>query len=63
MRIKKLLPEGLVLISVPYDLIPMLIDNLQDMDWVLPITTLSEDERREFSTRVMEEIRQEYENG
>lgn len=63
MRIKKLLPEGLVLISVPYDLIPMLIDNLQDMDWVLPITTLSEEERKKFSEKVMNEIRQEYENG
>jgi uncharacterized protein (DUF169 family) len=63
MRIKKLLPEGLVLISVPYDLIPMLIDNLQDMDWVLPITTLNEEERKKFSTNVMEEIRKEYENG
>jgi uncharacterized protein (DUF169 family) len=63
MRIRKLLPEGLVLISVPYDLIPMLIDNLQDMDWVLPITTLNEEERKQFSARVMEEIRQEYNNG
>jgi uncharacterized protein (DUF169 family) len=63
MRIKKLLPEGLVLISVPYDLIPMLIDNLKEMDWVMPITTLNEEERQKFSTRVMEEIRQEYQNG
>jgi uncharacterized protein (DUF169 family) len=63
MRTKKLLPEGLVLISVPFDLIPMLIDNLQDMDWVLPITAMSEEERKQFSMKVMEEIRQEYENG
>ena len=63
MRIQKLLPEGLVLISVPYDLIPTLIDNLQDMDWVLPITTLNEEERKQYSAKVMEEIRQEYNNG
>jgi uncharacterized protein (DUF169 family) len=63
MRIKKLLPEGLVLISVPYDLIPMLIDNLGDMDWVLPITTLNEEARKQFSTKVMAEIKQEYQNG
>lgn len=63
MRIKKLLPEGLVLISVPYDLLPRLIDNLRDMDWVLPITVLNEEERQKFSTKVMEEIRQEYQNG
>ena len=63
MRTQKLLPEGLVLISVPFDLIPMLINNLQEMDWVLPITTMSEEERKQFSMRVMEEIRREYQNG
>ena len=63
MRIKKLLPEGLFLISVPYDLIPMLIDNLKEIDWVLPITTLSEAERKEYSAKVMDEIKQEYLNG
>jgi uncharacterized protein (DUF169 family) len=63
MRTKKLLPDGLVLISVPFDLIPMLIDNLQDMDWVMPITKMSEAERIKFATRIMEEISQEYQNG
>jgi uncharacterized protein (DUF169 family) len=63
MRIKKLLPEGLLLISVPYDIIPMLIENLHEMDWVMPITTLSEEERKKFSAKIMEEIRQEYLNG
>ena len=62
-RMQKLLPEGLFLISVPYDLIPMLINNLQEMEWVLPMTTLSEEERKEFSTKIMEEVRQEYVNG
>jgi uncharacterized protein (DUF169 family) len=63
MRIKKLLPEGLLLISVPYDMIPMLIENLHEMDWVLPITTLSEEERKKYSATIMEEIRREYLNG
>ncbi|MBN1569864.1 MAG: DUF169 domain-containing protein [Acidobacteria bacterium] len=63
MRMKKLLPEGLVLISVPFDLIPMLMENLQNMDWILPMTTLGEEERLELSSKIMEEIRQEYKNG
>ena len=63
MGMRKLLPEGLVLISVPYDLIPMLIENLQEMDWVLPMTQLNEEERENLSMKVMDEIRQEYENG
>ena len=62
-RMQKILPEGLFLISVPYDLIPMLIDNLKDMEWVLPMTTLSEEERKVFSAKIMEEIQQEYLNG
>ena len=62
-RIKKLLPEGLLLISVPYDIIPTLIVNLHEMDWILPITTLDEQDRKEYSTRIMEEIRREYSNG
>jgi uncharacterized protein (DUF169 family) len=62
-RMQKVLPEGLFLISVPYDLIPLLIDNLQEMEWVLPMTTLGEEERKEFSAKIMEEIQQEYQNG
>jgi uncharacterized protein (DUF169 family) len=63
MRLQKILPEGLFLISVPYDLIPMLIDNLQTMDWVLPIFGLSDEERKKYSAGVTEEIKQEYLNG
>ena len=62
-RMQKVLPEGLFLISVPYDLIPMLIDNLKEMKWVLPMTTLSEEDRKEFSSRIMEEIKEEFKNG
>lgn len=62
-RNQKILPEGLFVISVPYDLIPMLIENLKEMEWVLPINKMSDKERGEFSARVMGEIRQEYLNG
>jgi uncharacterized protein (DUF169 family) len=63
MRTQKILPEGLFLISVPYDLIGMLIENLQEMEWVLPMTTLSEEERKKYSARVMDEIKKEYMSG
>lgn len=62
-RTHKILPEGLCLISVPYDYIPMLIDNLKIMDWVLPMLTMDEAGRKEFSTRIMAEIQREYEEG
>ena len=63
MKMQKILPEGLFLISIPYDLIPMLINNLREMDWELPMTLLSDEERREFALKIMDEIRQEYLNS
>jgi uncharacterized protein (DUF169 family) len=63
MKNQKLLPEGLFLISIPYDVIPMLLENLQEMEWVLPITKMSDEERSEYAVNVMGEIKQEYENG
>ena len=60
---QKILPEGLFLISVPYDLIPMLINNLNEMEWVLPMTVLTEEERIEYSSKIMDEIQQEYLKG
>jgi uncharacterized protein (DUF169 family) len=63
MKAQRLLPEGLMLISIPYDLLPMLTENLQEMDWVLKLHTLNDDERLEFQKSVMSEIRQKYENG
>jgi hypothetical protein len=57
---QRILPEGLLLISVPYDLIPMLIHNLNEMEWILPMTRLSEEERMENASKIMDEIQQEY---
>jgi uncharacterized protein (DUF169 family) len=62
-RLQKLLPEGLVLLSVPYDIIPMLIENLKEMEWVLPINNMNDEERKEYSASIIEEIKQEYLSG
>ena len=62
MKARKVLPEGLMLISVPYDLLPMLTENLQDMQWVLPLHTIADDDK-EYFVRTTEEIRQEYINS
>jgi uncharacterized protein (DUF169 family) len=63
MKTKKLLPEGLVLVSVPYDLIPRLLDNLAEMQWVLPMFTMTEEEIGPYADRIMGEIQREYLNG
>ena len=34
MKARKLFPEGLILMSIPYDLLPDMINNLQEMNWV-----------------------------
>jgi uncharacterized protein (DUF169 family) len=31
---RQVLPKGLVIISIPYDLLPMMVENLKDMEWV-----------------------------
>jgi uncharacterized protein (DUF169 family) len=36
MKARQVFPEGLVLLAIPYDLLPMIIENLQDMEWVIP---------------------------
>ncbi|MBN1190441.1 MAG: DUF169 domain-containing protein [Dehalococcoidales bacterium] len=63
MKSKKLLPEGLLLITVPYDHIRMLLDNLAEMEWVLPMFTMPAEEKAAFAAKIMGEIRQDYLNG
>jgi len=36
MKRRKLFPEGRQMISIPFDLLPSLLQTLQDMPWVLP---------------------------
>ena len=63
MKARKVLPEGLMLISVPFDLLPGLIENLRDMEWVLPLYTANDEERAEYFKKTTEEIRRRYESG
>ena len=63
MKARKVLPEGLILISIPYDLLPVTIENLKDMDWVLPVYSLGEGEISGYFKRAAEGIMQEYRNG
>lgn len=36
MRRRKLFPEGRQIVSIPFDLLPSMLKNLQEMPWVLP---------------------------
>jgi uncharacterized protein (DUF169 family) len=50
---RKLFPEGLQLVSIPFDLLPPLLQTLQDMPWVLPAY---EPDGMEFVRRLMIEL-------
>jgi uncharacterized protein (DUF169 family) len=50
---RKLFPEGLQLISVPFDLLSSLLQTLQDMPWVLPAY---EPDGQEFVARLLIEL-------
>ena len=36
MKRRKLFPEGKQLVAIPFDLLPSMLQNLQEMEWVLP---------------------------
>ena len=63
MKARKVMPEGLILIAIPYDLLPMTIANLKDMDWVLPAYSLTEEETGAYFKKAAGKIMQEYLNG
>lgn len=50
---RKLFPEGLQLISIPFNLLPSLLQALKDMPWVLPAY---ETDGKEFVRRLMEDL-------
>jgi len=39
MKARRVFPEGSILISIPYHWIPIITQNLQEMEWVLPAYT------------------------
>jgi uncharacterized protein (DUF169 family) len=53
MKRRKLFPEGLQLISIPFDLLSSLLQTLQDMPWVLPAY---EPDGPEFVRRLLVEL-------
>jgi uncharacterized protein (DUF169 family) len=58
-----LFPDGLMLLAIPYDLLPMLVENLQEMDWVLSLFTLTEAEKVGYFQKVVGGLKQEYQSG
>jgi len=59
----KVLPEGLFLISIPWQQLPEIMENLQDMDWSLPETGGTRDENREEVQQKFKQFRKELSTG
>ena len=58
---RRVFPEGLLLFSIPYNWIPVITQNLQKMEWVLPAYT--DDSREQFLARrdrIFEELAREF---
>jgi hypothetical protein len=60
---RRVYPEGLLLFSIPYDRIPMITQNLEKMEWLLPAYT--DDTREKFLARrkrIFDELAREFGN-
>jgi uncharacterized protein (DUF169 family) len=59
MRSRRLFPEGLLLISIPRDLLPSMVKNLQDMNWVPHSYTIGREGHKKKVKGIVETLRQE----
>jgi uncharacterized protein (DUF169 family) len=55
-------PDGLMLISIPYQLIPTITQNLNEMEWVPPGYKLGREEFIEWDAKITRETASESEN-
>lgn len=62
MKAKEVFPEGWILISIPWDWIPIIKQNLMEMKWVLPSYTEGREEFYKRKERVIEESIEESQN-
>jgi uncharacterized protein (DUF169 family) len=59
MKSRRLFPEGLLLVSIPRDLLPSIVRNLQDMNWVPHSYTIGREEHKKKAKRIVEALRKE----
>jgi uncharacterized protein (DUF169 family) len=59
MKARRLFPEGRILISIPYDLLPGMIQNLKDMKWVPHSYTIGGEGHKKKVKGIVEELNKE----
>jgi uncharacterized protein (DUF169 family) len=60
MKAKQVFPEGVMLISIPYQWIPVITQNLKEMEWVPPSYTDGREKFLEREKKVFGEAAQEF---
>ncbi len=63
MKAKQMFEEGKVLISIPYNWLPTITENLREMDWVLPSYADGREKFEERERKIFEEAAQEFEES
>ena len=58
---RRLLPKGLLLISIPFDLLPTIAQNLQEMEWKLKSHIMSRENYEKWSSVEREKVKQQTE--
>ena len=61
-KAKEIFEEGLILITIPYQWIPTITQNLKEIDWVLPAYAEGKEEFRKREERIFEEAVREASN-
>lgn len=61
MKARRLFPEGLVLISIPYNMLSLFVQNLQNMEWDLPQYHRGKEAHLKYMEKIAQEIRKELE--
>ena len=59
MKARRLFPEGQILVSIPYDLLPGMIENLKDMKWVPHSYTIGREGHKKKVKGIVQELNKE----
>lgn len=56
MKARQVFPEGWILISIPYQWIPVITKNLGEMKWAIPAYTMGKEKFEKYERQVVEEF-------
>lgn len=60
MKAKEVFPGGMLLFTIPFDLIPILVHNLKDIEWDLPAYKMGVEKFKEYERGVLGELANKY---